>query len=51
MLIDEELFMRVVRSNNQLSVIKMYLANLGQFIGGLTVAANRPILSRELDMK
>jgi hypothetical protein len=29
----------------------MYLANIGQFMGGLTVAANRPILSRELDLK
>lgn len=51
MLIDEELFNKVSRANSQASVIKLYLSNLGQFIGGLTVAANRPIFTRELDLK
>ena len=51
MLIDEELFAKVVRSNIQGSLIKQYLINLGQFLGGITIASNRPILSREIDLK
>ncbi len=33
------------------SSIKPYLMNLGTFLGIMTVAQNRPILARELDIK
>lgn len=34
-----------------MSVIKQYLIYLGQFVGLLTVANNRPIYAKELDIK
>lgn len=34
-----------------MSFIKQYLINLGQFVGLLTVANNRPIYAKELDIK
>ena len=52
MIIDEEQFSKVAqRASNYGSLIKPYLINLGQFLGGLTVASNRPILAKDLDFK
>lgn len=53
MLIDEDVLNQVISRapGSQSSLIKLYLMNLGQFVGSLTLANNRPILSRELDIK
>jgi len=34
-----------------ISQIKQYLKTLGQFLGQLTLARNRPIKNKELDIK
>ena len=36
---------------NQTSLVKQYLMSLGQFLGSLTLAQNRPIYSKEMDLK
>jgi CCR4-NOT transcription complex subunit 1 len=55
MLINEELYAKVgprAPSMTQgTSLLKPYLQALGHFIGSLTLAKNRPLLSSELDMK
>lgn len=53
MLVDEDVLNQVVNRapGAHSSLIKQYLMNLGQFLGSLTLANNRPILSRELDIK
>lgn len=55
MLIDEEEFNKVANkgggTSQQSSAVKQYLIVLGQFIGSLTLAKNRPIKSTELDLK
>jgi len=33
------------------SLLKPYLQALGNFIGSLTLAKNRPLMARELDLK
>jgi CCR4-NOT transcription complex subunit 1 len=52
LLIDEDQLLKVLnRAPSQTQVIKNYLKELGQFLGGLTIAQNRPILAREIDLK
>jgi len=53
MLINEDLLNQVLNQRPQqgLSVIKQYLISLGAFLGQLTVAQNRPIYAKELDIK
>jgi hypothetical protein len=53
MLVNEEKFNQVssARVQAQGSQIKTYLASLGSFLGLLTVANNRPIYAKELDLK
>lgn len=52
MLVDEESLNRVAhRAQVQTSLVKQYLGNLGSFIGQLTVAGNRPLYAKELDLK
>ena len=55
MLIDEEEFNKVASkvggTVQQASAIKQYLATLGSFLGSLTLAKNRPIHAKEMDLK
>jgi CCR4-NOT transcription complex subunit 1 len=55
MLINEEQYAkvgtRVTAMASGTSLLKPYLQALGHFIGSLTLAKNRPLLSSELDMK
>ena len=54
MLIDEDDFNQVANrppGQQHQNLIKQYLGTLGSFIGSLTLAANRPILSKEIDFK
>ena len=55
MLIDEEEFNKVANKVSgtvqQSSAIKQYMVTLGTFLGSLTLAKNRPIHSKELDLK
>lgn len=53
MLINEDLLNQVVNrgAGGQGSLIKQYLTLLGNFLGLLTVANNRPIYAKELDVK
>ena len=53
LMIDEEKLVKVVQSGapGGGSPIKKYLICLGEFVGGLTVANNRPLYARELDVK
>jgi len=53
MLINEDVFNQVVSrgAGSQGSFIKQYLQQLGNFLGLLTVANNRPIYAKELDIK
>lgn len=51
MLIDEEFLNQVAQRAQQTNTIKVFLANLGTFIGLLTVAGNRPLYAKELDIK
>jgi hypothetical protein len=52
MLINEEMLNQVLSSRPQgVSVIKQYLISIGTFLGQLTVANNRPIYAKELDIK
>ena len=55
MLIDEDEFNKVANkvggTVQQASAVKQYLVVLGQFIGSLTLAKNRPIKANELDLK
>lgn len=50
--IDEEQLMKVMpRINASLSIVKIVVSNLAQFLGSLTLAHNRPILSKDIDLK
>lgn len=54
MLINEDVLNQVASrgaGGNQMSLIKQYLTLLGNFLGLLTVANNRPIYGKELDIK
>lgn len=52
MLINEDMLNQVLSSRPQgISVIKQYLISIGTFLGQLTVANNRPIYAKELDIK
>jgi CCR4-NOT transcription complex subunit 1 len=53
MLINEDMLNQVLSQRPQqgVSFIKQYLIQLGQFLGLLTVANNRPIYAKELDIK
>lgn len=52
LLIDEDQLNRVAhRAQSNASLIRQFLTNLGQFIGTLTVASNRPLYAKELDLK
>ncbi len=50
--IDEEKMGQVVQSaQGQHNILRHYLMNLGTFIGCITIASNRPILTKEFDLK
>jgi CCR4-NOT transcription complex subunit 1 len=53
MLINEDMLNQVhsQRAQQGVSFIKQYMIQLGQFLGLLTVANNRPIYAKELDIK
>lgn len=53
LLIPEDEFNKVVSRppGNQTSLLKQYLMSLGQFLGSLTLAQNRPVFISEMDLK
>jgi hypothetical protein len=55
MLIDEEQYSKVANrvpgSMPGTSLLKPYLQALGNFIGSLTLAKNRPLMAKEMDLK